>query len=96
MRLRQNLHRLGSDIYKLRDIEVRAINERHGDLVVLTLEHNSLSGEYLDSVQRLLQGSRLRGQDEIARDIGAKLPPEDLVDLVEAGDTKGLSVTAYR
>jgi DNA repair ATPase RecN len=91
VRLRQNLHRLGSDIYKLRETEVRAINKRHGDLVVLTLEHNSLSKEYLDSVQSLLKGSRLRDQDEIAREIAAKLPPEDLVDLVEAGDTKGLS-----
>lgn len=90
-RLRQNLHRLGSDMYKLRESEVRIINERHGDLVVLTLEHNSMSKEYRDSVENLLQGSRLRGQEEIAKDIAIKLTPEDLVDLVEAGDTKGLS-----
>lgn len=90
-RLRQHLNRLSNEIFKLREAEVRTINERHGDLVALTLDHNSLSSDYLDNVQKLLQGSRLRSQDEIAKEIATKLTPEDLVDLVEAGDTRKLS-----
>jgi predicted ATPase len=94
--LRRKLAKLGDNVFQLREKEVSAVNERHGATVVLTLEHSSLSREYSEQVERLLQGSRLRGQEEIAKEIATKLKPEDLVDIVEAGDTNKLASVLRR
>jgi DNA repair ATPase RecN len=94
--LRQKLQNLSSEKYELRLAEVESINERHGDLVVLSIEQNALGDKYLAKVKDLLNGSRLRNQDEIASEIAELLNPEDLVDLVEAGNTEDLASVLNR
>ena len=93
---RRRMQKLSSEKYKLRLSEVKSINEKHGDLIVLSLEQNALGGEYLVKIKELLRGSRLQNQDVIASEIADLLKPADLVDLVEEGNIESLSSVLNR
>ncbi|NUQ75563.1 MAG: hypothetical protein HUU21_18620 [Polyangiaceae bacterium] len=82
---------LTEEIFKLRMMEVDAINMAHSDTVVLTLRHGGRSSEYSTRISKLLAGSRLRNQEEVAREVASLVLPADLVDIVETGDSKRLA-----
>lgn len=94
--LRQKMQNLSSRKYQIRLTEVESINEKHGDLVVLSLQQNALGDKYLEKIKELLKGSRLQNQDVIANEIAELLKPDDLVDLVEEGNTENLAVALNR
>lgn len=79
------------EVYRLRVAEVNAINERHTGFVLLTLDQGALGRDYVAAIQKMLERSHLRKQDELAQEIATSLPPASLVDLVEAGDTPNLA-----
>jgi hypothetical protein len=89
--LRQTIEEVGEELYRLRLQQVEQINGAHSHVVLLTLHQGTQSDEYQKAVVRLLQGSRLRSQDEVARDLADKVRPSDLVDIVEQGDAQRLA-----
>lgn len=94
--LRSAFQERSDTIYRLRLAEVDEINARHSGRVILTLSQAAQRRGYVAEVQRLLQGSRLRGQDDLARDLAKALSPSALIDMVEAGDTSRLSKVLSR
>jgi energy-coupling factor transporter ATP-binding protein EcfA2 len=89
--LRSEFKFLADAIYSLRSKRVKEINEDYGDLIFLSLRHGSQTDSYFKKLNSLLQGSRLRDQEEISKEITESLTPENLIDLVESSDTKKLS-----
>lgn len=89
--LRQRVDGINDTLYQLRLDQVEQINAAYGDVVVLTLHQGTRSEAYRTLVAQLLQGSRLRNQEEVAVDLADKVRPSDLVDIVEAGDSKRLA-----
>lgn len=89
--LRSRLDHLGDELYRLRTTEAEKINEDFGDLILLTLRQGEESAEYRALVNVLLQGSRLRNQDEVANDIARNVLPSDLIDIVESSDAARLA-----
>jgi ATPase subunit of ABC transporter with duplicated ATPase domains len=65
-------------------------------VVLLTLEQGTRSPEYADQLASLLQGSRLRNQDDVVRDLTENLRPSDLIDTVEANDAQRLGALLNR
>ena len=53
--------------------EVDAINGRHSEVVILTLDHGTRSADYAKHLSELLQGSRLLAQEDVARDLAANV-----------------------
>jgi ABC-type cobalamin/Fe3+-siderophores transport system ATPase subunit len=88
---REDVRRVGDEIYTLRAQEVDTINRRHSDVVILTLEQGVRSPGYAEKLVALLKGSNLRSQPEVVRDLGEKVRPSDLVDIVERSDAQRLS-----
>ena len=88
---RGRIQQISEQIYRLRLQQVDEINSQHGDVVILTLEQGTRSGEYSEKLSALLQGSRLRNRSEVARDLSEKIRPPDLIDIVESGDTQRLA-----
>jgi energy-coupling factor transporter ATP-binding protein EcfA2 len=78
------------EIYLLRATEVDTVNREHGDTILLTLRQGALSAEYISFLARLLSGSRLKTQDDLAKDIAIKVAPAELLDYIEAGDARSL------
>jgi len=60
-------------------------------VVILTLERGVRSPEYADKLVALLKGSNLRSQPEVVRDLGEKVRPSNLVDVVERSDAQRLA-----
>ena len=77
--------------YSLRSHQVKQINDAHGGLILMSLKHGSRRDNFVLTVNKLLQGSRLRDQEEISVEITESLTPEDLIDLVESSDSKKLA-----
>ncbi len=94
--LRTQMQMICDKIHALRQEEVAKINERHGDVVILTLELGINSHEYANILGLLLAGSRIHGQDEVAGEISEQFRPCDLVDIVEASDSKRLATALGR
>ena len=94
--LRAAIARLADEVFALRAAEVERINSRHKQLVILNLEHGASGREYEDEILAVLAKSRLRGKEDLAREIAAALPPSELVDLVEAGDAAALATALNR
>ncbi|HZU96006.1 MAG TPA: AAA family ATPase, partial [Planctomycetota bacterium] len=90
-RRRGDLVRLGDEIYALRRQEVDRVNARHEGVIQLTITQGTRSAEYRATLDRLLQGSRLRNQTEIAKDLSQKVPPGELIEAIETGDAAFLS-----
>jgi energy-coupling factor transporter ATP-binding protein EcfA2 len=94
--LRIRLQSISDEINRLRQHEVDRINEQHSDVVILTLDHGANSVEYAKHLVAILQGSRLRGQDDVARDLAVRVRPCDLVDIIEAADSQRLATLLQR
>ena len=94
--LRSEIAMVNDEIYSLRVVEVDRINQSYHKKVLLTLTQSSHAGGYRELLARLLDKSRLRSQDEIADQIAAKIPPQELVDIVEAADSQRLSMVLER
>lgn len=77
---------IDSEIYALRVAQIDAINSEHGDTVHLTLDHGSSSARYAETLFKLLGGSRIRSQEEVAGSLAATFPPSALIDVVESGN----------
>ncbi len=88
---RRRLSEISERFFTLRQSEVEEINSKHHASIVLALEQGSRSPDYAKKVYSLLQGSRLRGQDEVAAEIASRIPPSDLIDIVEASDVSKLT-----
>lgn len=88
---REAVQRSGDQIYRLRLNEVDQINSQHGQVVLLALQQGARSHEYTNLLAKLLQGSRLRNQEDVVRAVAEKVRPSDLVDIVEAVDSQRLS-----
>jgi hypothetical protein len=95
-RCRQKIAEVGDCVFALRRDEVDRINARFEGVIRLTLTQATRTTEYRALLDRLLQGSGLRNQKEIARDLVAKVPPFQLVDAVETGDGQLLAAHLER
>ena len=94
--MRETVQRLNDQIYRLRLNEVEQINAQHCQVVLLSLEQGARSHDYKELLARLLQGSRLRHQEDVVKDISEKIRPPDLVDMVESGDSQRLAAVLIR
>jgi len=94
--LRKRLRQISDEIYALRLGQVEAINSAHRDHVLLTLHQGTQTDDYEATINKLMSGSRLRKQEEIASSLAKNVLPHDLVDIVEAGDTSRLAQVAGR
>lgn len=83
-------------IYRLRLQEVEQINNEHGAVVLLTLDQATRSPGYGAQLATLLQGSRLRAQEDVVRDLIEKVRPSDLIDIIEANDAQRLATVLSR
>ncbi len=89
--LRAQLEQIDGKLYKLRIAEIDSINLDHGDTVQLSLGSSWNGHAYVERLQKLLGGSRIRSQDDVARSIAEHVEPSALIDLVEAGDAQRLA-----
>jgi predicted ATP-dependent endonuclease of OLD family len=78
-------------LYRFRAAEVDAINESHSTTILLTLNQGTLAPEYLTFLSGLLSGSRLKTQDNLAKDLATQFSPSELIDHVEAGDARPIA-----
>jgi predicted ATPase len=84
--LRGEIAHASEQIYQLRVREIGEINREHGNVVFLTLMSGQHSDAYVSRLSGLLTGSRIRAQEDVAADLAEKIPPTELIDLVEASD----------
>jgi DNA repair ATPase RecN len=89
--MRLEVESASDQIYRLRATEVDAINKAHASAILLTLNHGALAPQYLTYLSTLLSGSRLKTQDDLARDLGEQLAPSELINYVEAGDAQSVA-----
>ncbi|MEZ0228001.1 MAG: hypothetical protein ACAI25_05200 [Planctomycetota bacterium] len=90
-RRRSELEKLGDEVGKHRKQEVDRVNARHEGVIQLSLATGTRSVEYRATLDRLLQGSKLRNQAEIAKDLAQKVPPGELIEAIETGDSQLLA-----
>jgi len=94
--LRTEIAKVNDEVYSLRVEQVEKINQFYHEKVLLTLAQSSHAGGYRQTLTRLLDKSRLRYQDEIAAQIANKIPPHELVDIVESADSQRLATVLER
>ena len=90
-KLRVRRQEIDDNLYALRHKEIDSINSEHGDTVILTLSPSSDSSAYYERLLKLISGSRIRLQQEVARSIAKHIKPSELIDLIEGGDAKRLA-----
>ena len=90
-KMRGKLRQIDDQLYDLRIAEIHSINDEHGDTVQLTLSSSSNTRAYADHLRKLLIGSRIHSQEEVARSIADRLEPSTLIDLAEARDAHRLA-----
>lgn len=95
-KLRAAIRQISDQIFTLRQREVDVINQNHSDTVVLSIEQGIRTEDYSRKLIELLQGSRIRLQEDVARDVAAKIQPCDLVDIVERSDADRLALLLER
>jgi len=93
---REAIRRINDEICELRFKEVDAINARHSEVIILTLEQGVRSPGYAEKLGTLLKGSNLRSQAEVVKDLSEKVRPSDLVDIVEKSDAQRLATALGR
>jgi hypothetical protein len=84
--LRARLLAIRDEIFELRVAETLRINEEFGDIILLAVKRAAYSAAYVQKIVDLIAGSRIRSQDEIARELATHFLPNDLLDIIEAGD----------
>jgi hypothetical protein len=93
---RMRFQQLSDQIYALRLQQVEQINSSHGSVVVLTLDQGAQSSQYAEQLSALLQGSRLRSQEDVAHDLAQKVRPADLIEIVEGAESQRLAALLGR
>ncbi|MHB1557459.1 MAG: ATP-binding protein [Isosphaeraceae bacterium] len=93
---REEIRQINDKICVLRFKEVDAINARHSEVIILTLEQGVRSPGYAEKLGMLLKGSNLRSQAEVVKDLSEKVRPPDLVDIVEKSDAQRLATALGR
>jgi DNA repair ATPase RecN len=88
---RAKISAIDDEVYQFRINEIEAINNDHGQTILLALENSGISREYIDTLCALLGGSRIRNQDEIAVSIAKTFGPSALIDIVESGNAQRLA-----
>lgn len=83
--LRASMAAVDNEIFTLRVAQVEAVNRDHGGTVHLTLHQGTSAPNYASELSRLLSGSRIRAQEEVAAAIAGTFPAAALVDIVESG-----------
>jgi DNA repair ATPase RecN len=86
--LRSRLAAVRDEIFELRVSETARINRDFGDVVLLAVKRAAYSSAYINRLSDLISGSRIRSQDEIARELATNLLPNELLDLIEDGDAQ--------
>ena len=94
--LRDQVANAGENIRRFRMMEIDSINTEHGQTILLSLSPSNPSTEYIDAVLGILSGSRIREQDQIARDLAGLFTPTELIDIVEGGDANSLAEALSR
>jgi predicted ATPase len=94
--LRMAVAEARSAIFQLRVDEADRINRDFGDVVILTMRRAAHSERYVGQINTLLLGSRIRGQEEISRELAEHFSYVDLLTLVEAGDAQKIAATLNR
>ena len=89
--LRRRMVEIADRVFALRQAEAERINQRHHATIVLTLQQGSQTADYAARLISLLQGSRIRGQDDVAREIAGSFTPGELIDIVEMSDVARLT-----
>jgi hypothetical protein len=92
--LRREVDGCLEEIFQLRLGEIAKITADLGGDISLALVHGAQSSAYADALFDLLQGTRLRGQRDIATRIAELLTPAELVDLVEQEQASQLAQIA--
>lgn len=78
-------------IFDLRVQETERINQEFGDVILLSVRRAALSQPYITRLTELMSGSRIRGQDDIARELATALTSADLLTIIEQGDAPRLA-----
>jgi ABC-type cobalamin/Fe3+-siderophores transport system ATPase subunit len=94
--LRHRMAAISDRVYSLRQGEVERINQRHHATIILTLQQGSHTADYSSRLISLLQGSRIRGQDDVAREIASQFTPAELISIVETSDVTRLTTVLGR
>lgn len=95
-KLRASLRDLRTRIFDLRSSEVEGINEKYSERIVLSLRQGTQSESYRQSLESLLDGSRLRDRPNLCSELAATFPPDALIDAIEADDSTRLAKTLGR
>ena len=84
--LRKDARKLTREMFEKRQEQVATINSQFQGLIELELKEGGRNEPYRQTIDKLLTGSRFRGQAELARDLAAFVLPAQLVDAAEEGD----------
>lgn len=93
---RLQLTTLSEKLFELRVQEADRINSEFGDVIFLTVRRGAQSRLYINQLSSLLAGSRIRTQENIAAEIAIKLPPAELLDIIEMSDAQRLATIVDR
>ncbi len=94
--LRSQSAAISAEIFNLRLGEVDKINKKHSDFVVLALTPGTEAGDYERKINDLLSKSRIRMQEQVARDIAMSLKPCELVNIIEEANVNQLAELLQR
>lgn len=86
--LRARLVAIRDEIFELRVIEASRVNDEFGDVILLSVRRSAYSNAYIAKIAKLIEGSRIRSRDEIAKELATHFLPNDLLDIIEAGDAQ--------
>lgn len=89
--LRQRLRELADELFSIRDADIKGIETSFGSRIFVTLRRAADSDEICRILrERILPGSNVRNQDEVALELAERLSCSDLIDIAEDGDTQRL------
>lgn len=88
---RKKIEDASNEIFKLRISQVDEINKKYHKKIMLTLHQGTQSSPYREFLNELLQGSRIRNREQLSVEISQKITPEELVGMVEDGESKRLA-----
>lgn len=86
--LRARLLAIRDEIFELRVAEATRINAEFGDVILLTVKRAAYSSTYVNKISELIAGSRVRSREDIAEELATNFLPNDLLDIIEAGDAQ--------
>jgi hypothetical protein len=84
--LRAEVAQSRETIFETRVSEADRINREFGAVVLLTVRRSGFTSPYVTRLSRMLLGSRIREQDEIAKGLATSFSATDLLQIIEDGD----------